>query len=470
MAVTDHGNFDLALEATEELLSASLVAQAQVPAIPATPVSTPQFTVLPQLVASLTGVDCRAGAFATVALTGRVTGDLLVESINLPAPLPADPALRSIQVDSAFVVIANPVIGSVAGARGVVMPLATARVEVTINESAVLASFPIQALLTAAYLTGREAAYQQRRTEILTLMQAALASRLASAVSQAGNVLAIAEPGGMTFRTVLTTSATLKLLVTAIPPDGDGTLVNGLTVRRNSLGGPLDLACLAISNAHILGGLVLPLVTGALGIGGTPSRPEHPCLLLGGIPLPAATFGVPVLPNGAPAATVFLDVLLGQVDASGLRLDAVFRAVSVGGFATVRMRATATVPITATIVAGTLTVGLGAPTVTTTADITIDPAVFVIAALSGGFILVALVAVVGLFGAGFIDGFVRASILGSLAGIALPSVALPLAGAFAALSVMVTETTEPSAPARTFTIGQVTIPLDRANDVIIRMA
>jgi hypothetical protein len=93
----------------------------------------------------------------------------------------------------------------------------------------------------------------------------------------------------------------------------------------------------------------------------------------------------------------------------------------------------------------------------------------VVAALTGGLVLLAVFAIVDLFGGGFIDGFIRGSILPGLTGIALPSVALPLAGAFAALGVNMVQTTEATAPSRTFTVAGLSIPLDRANDVIVRM-
>jgi hypothetical protein len=143
--------------------------------------------------------------------------------------------------------------------------------------------------------------------------------------------------------------------------------------------------------------------------------------------------------------------------------------VSFGGFATVNMDATVIVPITASVSGGTLTVGVGTPAVTTTTDVVIDPAVYVVAALTGGLPLVAVTAAVDIFGGGFLNGFVNGAIVAAIRSAGLPSVSLPLAGPFANMTVNQVQTTEPTAPTRTFTVVGVTFPLDRAHDLFIRL-
>jgi len=470
MAVSDHGNFDLAIELTEELLTSALLAGVPAPVIPTAPRVTQSLTVVPQLTAVLTRADTRPAAAPTVALLGTLSGKLVVQTWTLPVSLPG-PTLRDIVINAQFAVIATPTIGTVGGARGVVLSTATARVELTLGEEAVLSSFVVQQVLILAYLTGGEAAYLQRRQDILINVRDGLTAGLRTAVSGIGSFLAVPEPAGVSFRALRTTEQALKLLITVVPPDGNPARVSGLTVRRNSLGGPLDHCVVAISNAHLLGTIAFPALTAALGIPGTPSRPEHPALLVGPIALPGASFGIPTLTGipGAPIATPFLDFLLAQVTAAGLRVDVTLRMVSFGGYATVTMRATVILPLTATVVGGTLTMGLGVPAVATTTDISIDPIVYVVSLFTGGVHLAALLVEVDLFGGGYIDGFVADTVVPMLPARIVPPVALPLAGPFAALAVNLVQTSEPTAPARTVTVGGLTLPLDRVNDVFIRL-
>jgi hypothetical protein len=478
MALTDHGNFNFAIEVTEELLGAALVAGIQLPPAATQTFNTPLLNVrLDSMQATLAQADCRAGAAATVALTGSLVATGNLQAVNLPF---GPPVAQDVTIHATFQVITTPRIGTVAGTRGLVVPVGTAVVDVTLVAPEVTDTLPVQAHLIAAFVQGGEAAYQQLRTQILDAVRGLFAASVQGAVRQVGDVLALPEPPLVRFDAVLTTNATLKLLLTQTTPPGgplgNAALVSGMTVRRNSLGGPLDHAALVASNAHVLGNLIFPAVTGALGIGGIASRAGHPCLLIGPIALPGATFGIPTLPGGAPAATVFLDFLLGQIDGSGISLGIVLRAVSFGSFATVTMRGSVTAAVTASVtrdtttspVTGTLSIGPGVPAVTTSTDIAIDPSVYVVAALTGGLVLTAVVAATDLFGGGFIDGFISGTLVPRIP--ALPPFTLPLAGPFANLNVTLTRTLEPAPPPRSVTIGGVMIPIDRVNDVSVFLA
>jgi hypothetical protein len=467
MAVTDHGNFDLAIELTEELLSAALLAQLAVPTVPLQPTPLSALIVVPKLTVAVTSADCRSGTTATVAFLGTITGHLLATSSTLLNPLPTDPKDREIPIDARFTVIANPTIGTVSGTRGLTFPMSGAATQLTLAESAIIDTFLVRQLLIAAYVKGGESGYLQSRTQILTEVRGALVAGLQKAFAGLGNFVAVAEPSGVSFRVVLTTDFSLKLLITVVPPDGNATLASGLTVRRNSLGGPLDHCVFVISNAHLLGGVVFPALTTALGIPGAASRPEHPCLLLAPT-LPTLTFG-PRPPRGVPPPTLFVDRLLGQVDASGgVRLDLSLRAVSLGGFVKVTMGATVSLPFAPTISGGTLTIGFGPPVITTTTDVAIDPMLYVVAFFSGGLVAVAATAIIDGFGGGFMDSFIRDTVVPSLPTIPLPSISLSF-GSFPPLTVNLVQTTEATAPARSITLSGLTIPLDRVNDVFIRM-
>lgn len=468
MPVTDHGNFDFAIEVTEEMLSASLLTQVQAPTIPSTLISSARFTVKPQLVAAVTRADCRSAGTPTVALIGTLTGNLLVESWTLPVTLPPAAALRQIDIDVQFTVFTNPAVGTVGGTRGLVFSTSSLAPVITLNESRVLASFPVQQILILAYLVGGQVGYDQARIDILTTLQTAIADQLRAAMGGLGNFLAIPEPPGLSFRSVLTNNSTLKLLITVVPPDGNAALVSGLTVRRDSLGGPVDHVALAMSNAHVLGGVIFPALVGALGLPSTTtSRAGHPCLLFGA-PLPSVAVGAPLLPGVLPA-TISLDFLFAQIDASGIRIGMTITAAAPGGVATVTMRATIVLPLTASVTAGALNVGIGVPAITTSTDIAIDPAVYVIAFFTGGAPLVVVNALIDAFGGGLIDSFIRDTVLPSLNIPTLPSVSLPLAGPFAALGVNLIETAQPSAPGRSVTVAGLSIGIDRVNDVIIRL-
>lgn len=476
MAISDHGNFDLAVELAEELISAALVSAVTVPPIPETSVQSPDYTVVPKLTASLTSADCISGSQATVALLGTVTGYVSVTKTALPIALPADPAseMRRIKIVANFKLLARPTVGAVAGVRGLIVSVNGAQVEATVEADPILASYFVQSALVFANLAGGEATYNKAKEKILTQVQETLLMGLKSAVSTLADILAFAEPAGFVFRDVLSTAVTLKLLISITPPDGDAALVSGLTVRRNAFGGAFDLAAIVVSNSHLLGGIVFPALTTALGVPGLVSQQGHPCLLLGR-PLPLVII-LPFIPAplpGAPPPTVSLEMVLGQIDASGVRIDFMIRAAAFGGFALVDMRASVSFAITATMVGGALTLALGAPVITTTTDIKFDPMVYVVSVFLGGVPVIASLALLDAFGGGFIDALIRGAILPALTvptGL-LPPLAIPIAGPFTTLTPLVPpQTTEATAPARSaISPAGIPIPLDRVNDLIIRL-
>ena len=82
-----------------------------------------------------------------------------------------------------------------------------------------------------------------------------------------------------------------------------------------------------------------------------------------------------------------------------------------------------------------------------------------------------ILAQLDLFAGPFIDAAIRAA-FGGPAGAFPLTVTLPLAGPFAALTIVQQLSLEPGTPARTITLPGLpfTLALDRAHDVTVRMA
>jgi hypothetical protein len=315
---------------------------------------------------------------------------------------------------------------TVAGTRGLVLTPNPAASTVAMDESAFFASPPIQLVLAAAYVAGGEAGYQQRRTALAGALNTTATAALRAA-GKVAPILALAEPTGVTFSAVRTTTLDLKVFLFLGGRTGN-TAVTTTTVRRNAAGGALDLAALAVDNTWILGTLMRPAIAGALGLTNTspPFFGGHPCLLVTPATITLPGVGIPTLPGGAPAATVSVDFVHGFVNNSGLlQLDVTLRVVAFGSLATITTNATITAPFVATVAGGTLTLGLGTASFTPMSDVSISPVVYILGGLLGGSNLVLLFAVIDLFAGAGIDAILRALIGPVVGGLTL-TVAVPL--------------------------------------------
>ncbi len=473
MAISDHGGYDVAVEVSEELLTAATSGgrfPVNRPADRAIRNAEIDATVRTSSVAP-TGVDVTTGEVVTVV--GSFVGTLAITRLVLDgSPVPLPTGLAPIPLIGTFRISTTAAIGAVGGSRGVALTPDPAGSTLTIDEAPFLASMPVVLVLAAAFVSGGQAAYDRRRTALLDLLRANTTQVAREMAAKLAATLVVTEPAGVTFDAVHTTEVTLKVLVIAGRAPGNVRLVSGTTVRRNSLGGPLDHAAFVLNNSTLLGA-VRPALAGALGIGTgiPPWFGGHPCLLVGSVPVAPRSVPIPTVVGGAPAVTLFADVIHGFVNAAGmLQVDLTVRAVSWAGLATVVTKATATAALVPPVAGGTLTLGLGVPTITTVSDVSVDPALYLIGAYSGGSLAVTILAAIDLFAGPAIDTIVRGALAAIGAGITLPSFTFPLGGAIATLSVTQFLTTEPTAPTRTVTVGSFTFALDRAHDVILRLA
>ena len=204
----------------------------------------------------------------------------------------------------------------------------------------------MQLVLAAAFILGGEAGYQQQRQNIASSVESLATNAVRTAAGGVPQALAAAEPAGVTFGAVRTTTVTLKILATTLLAAGTPGLATALTVRRDALGGPLDHVGLVVNNAAILDLRVALSATLGIGGGSPPWFPAHPCLLFGSTPIAAPGIPIPTLPGGAPAATPFVDFIHGFVNESGmLQIDLRIRAVVALSLATVTTNATVTAPV-----------------------------------------------------------------------------------------------------------------------------
>jgi len=475
MAITDTGGFDIALEIAEELLAAALGTTGAPPLPPDRTVTTVEVDLTVHSTGITPGgVDVVSGE--VVRFTGAYAAIGTVTRLSIGgAPVNLPPALRTIAMTGQYVVPAAAAISAVGGTTGVVLTPNAAASTIVMDEAAFFASPPIQLVLAAAYVSGGETGYQQRRTALAGVLNTTATAALRAAVGQIAPALVFPQPTGVTFSAVHTTPLALKVLAVIGGSPGNPALTT-TTVRRNATGGALDLAALAVNNSWLLGTLVKPAAAGALGIGSgsPPFFSGHPCLLITptAITLPAVT--IPTLPGGAPAATVTVDFLHAFVNNSGLfQLDLTLRAVAFASLATITTAATITAPFTATVAGGSLTVGLGAATFAPTSDVSISPVVYVLGGLLGGANLVLLFAVVDLFAGAGVDAILRLVAAPVLASLAL-TITFPLGPPpFSALTAFPVQSTEAVAPTRTIPFtgpgGTTTVAADRAHDILVRL-
>ena len=475
MAITDTGGFDIALEIAEELMAAALGTTGAPPLPPDRTVTTVDVDLTVHSTGiTPAGVDVVPGELVRFTGTYAATGTVTRLSIGgTPVNLP--PALRAVAIGGQYVVAAAAAIGTAGGVAGVVLTPNPAASAVVMDESAFLASPPIQLALAAAYVSGGEPGYQQRRTALTGVLNTTATAALQAAVGQIAPAPVFPQPAGVTFSAVRTSGLALKVLAFVGGSTGNP-VVTTTTVRRNATGGALDLAALVVNNSFLLGALVKPAAAGALGLGSgsPPFFAGHPCLLVtpAAVTLPAGT--IPTLPGGAAAATVFVDFLHGFVNNSGLfQMDVTLRAVAFASLATITTSATITAPFTATVAGGTLTVGLGTPAFTTTSDVSISPVVYVLGGFLGGVDLLVLLAVIDLFGGAGVDAIIRLVAGPVVAGLAL-TITFPLGPPpFSALTAFPVQSTEAVAPTRTIPFtgpgGTTTVVADRAHDILVRL-
>lgn len=482
MSIGDTGGFDVAVEVTEDLLSAAFTGGPSLPVPPDSEADLGDFRFRVSVATvDLTGLDLHPGE--VVFLRGRLTGTATLlsasvagGSINLP------PGLSDAVVTGTFAIRATVAVGVNNGTRGIVLTPAAAGSTVMLDENAFFASPPVQLLLAAAYIqagggAAGEAAYQQRRMLISAALRGSATDAIVAAAAATPAAVLVAEPAGLTFAAVRTTSLALKVLASVLLPPGDPALASATTLRRDAVGGPVEHVGLVVNNGSILSTVRLTL-SAALGIssGFGPWFAAHPSLVLRPVPIapPAVPIpSLPPIPGNPPAATPFLDFAHAFVNGAGqLQVDVRVRAVMWASLATVTSTATAIAPFTTTITGGVLTFGLGAPIVTTTSDVVINPWFYVAAVFLGAPVVGAILSTVDLFAGPFIDRAIRGPLATALGGLGV-GLTLPLSGPFVALTPLATSGVEPGAPARFVTIPgpvPVTVPIDLAQDVTSRLA
>ena len=476
MGIIDTGGFDAALDIAAELLAAALPTTAALPLPPDRSLPALEFDltihstgITPGGVSLLPGEVVRFGG--TYAATGTVTRLTIGGS-----PVNLTPALSTIPLTGQYSLITSAAVSTVGGTRGLVLTPNPTASAVAMDEAAFFASPPIQLVLAAAFVTGGEAGYQQRRAALAGALNTTATAALRTVIGQVAPILALPEPAGVTFSAVRTTALDLKVFLFLGGRTGN-TAVTTTTVRRNAAGGALDLAALVVDNTWILGTLMRPAIAGALGLANAspPFFAGHPCLLVTPAAVTLPGVGIPTLPGGASAATVFVDFVHGFVNNAGLlQLDITLRVVAFGSLATITTNATISAPFVATVAGGTLTLGLGTAAFTPMSDVSISPVVYILGGLLGGSNLVLLFAVIDLFAGAGIDAILRALIGPVLSGLTL-TVALPLgAPPFSALTPFPVQSTEAVAPTRTIPFtgptGTTVVVADRAHDVTVRLA
>jgi hypothetical protein len=155
-----------------------------------------------------------------------------------------------------------------------------------------------------------------------------------------------------------------------------------------------------------------------------------------------------------------------------LQVDLRVRAVMWSSLATVTTTATLTAPFVATVAGGVLTFGLGTPTVTTSTDVSINPWLYVAAVFLGAPTVAAILAAVDVFAGPFVNGVITGALTTAVGALGV-GLTLPLAGPFAALTVVQVTGVEPAAPPRIVTFPgpvPITVPIDQAQDVTVRLA
>ena len=484
MAVSDTGGFDLSLEVTEELLTAAFAGATSLPRPPDQDVNMGDLQLRFQITAvTPTGLDVQPGE--VVFLRGSFAGSVTVLGASIGgSPITIPPGLSTAVLAGTFAVRATVTVGVVNAVRGVVLTPSAQGSTAEVDEDAFFASPPIQLYLAAAFIlagggTNGEAAYQQRKAAISGLLRSQVTSGIVTAASSAPSSLVVAEPAGLTFGAVRTSAVTLKVLASALLPPGNPTLATSMTVRRNALGGPLDHVGLVVNNGSVLSTVRVAL-SGALGIssGFGPWFASHPSLLLVPTGIAPPGFAVPTLPaipGNPPVATLFLDFAHAFVNAAGmLQVDLTVRADMFASLATVTTTATLTAPFVATVAGGVLTFGIGPPTVTTSTDVSISPWLWLAAIVLGAPTVLAVLAAVDLFAGPFLNGLVNSALtIAAGTGALGAGLTLPLAGPFAALMVVQVTGVEPGAPPRMVTLPgpiPITVPIDQAQDVTVRLA
>lgn len=235
-------------------------------------------------------------------------------------------------------------------------------------------------------------------------------------------------------------------------------------LTNTATGEPLDAVVVTLANGGIFRDLVRPPVTAALGLTPTGFLPGPQFAWFGSVPLTP--------PGGLPTgvASITLESLVLGIDESGrLRVTGSALGTGVGGTFTVTTSVDQafTIDATASPTGFLLTLTpAGPPTVTS--DVQIPAWVYVVSALTGGALLVTVLAAIDLFGGTLISGAIAGAITAAI-GPGL-SVVVPRPAGLPPLTRRVVSSFQADSASRTITIGPIPFPLPfpfRDHDLII---
>jgi hypothetical protein len=428
MPTADHGDFDLVVEVATTAIT-SAIRSGFTLSFPPTQVSLPELVgqVIPQ--ASVSDVSLASNGDITITIT--IDGTILRADRIVIGGSTFDPPewLRDIRIDGTVRVTDR------VEQRGLSVivdftptpVLGHPRVEPNVDERAVLAS-PLIAFYLAQQILQGPVAYQEARRQLMAQINDRIAAAVKSAVQALGvQTLVPAPPAPVTRAALLVSPASLRLLYTLGGAPGNPAAITRSRLLLGSSGVSVDAAAITLNNGSLLRDFVRPAVAGALTIPTTAFTAGHPCFFAGSpIPLP--------LPGGLPPGIVgaTTNFVIAGIDETGaLRIILVLRATGVGGTFTLTASIDMTVAISATTSGGTTTMTIamaGPPAVTS--DVEIPAWVYVAAALTGGTILVGVLAAVDAFAGGFAAGAIGGIITGGFTpftvGLPFPSRLPPL--------------------------------------------
>lgn len=437
MPTADHGNFDVAIEASRILLRSSLAGIIATGAAPQTVDSNGvRALVTPQLSLKDVMLSTDDSFTASIDLAGSTID---VQQVPfLPGPIPPGmgriPLAGTLNVtDTLEMRLTTFVVDlSADAARG------QPSVEVHLDEGVLFGSGWFVMIAMYLDLLGIS------RQKVVELLETGVYDAVVQSLNAKGLVTLVPPPTAPALGLVpgsaalLTQRESLHLLYRYGGTSGTPSLIT----RSMLAAGGGERAALSLSNAFILRDLLRPAVAGTLGLPAAGFLPSHPCAWVGSAPLAGS------LPTGLASAG-FISMLAGIDEAGLVHVVLVATATGTAGSFTL----TATIDISMRVTVSQTGTGLsisiapaGAPRVVS--DYSIAWWVYGIGALTGSGTVLAVLAVIDAFGGLFSDGPISSAVFA-----ALPSRSFSIPLALPGLTLSRVRQTQPDATRRTLPSG-----------------
>lgn len=450
MSLADHGGFDLVVELSFAAMASAI--NSTLPAFPPSQIQAQGFngSITPKTTVVSASVSASQDLTTVLSLDGTV---LTVDSFTIAGVNQTpQPWMRQITLTGSVAITDRL---EVRGTSLVVdlspQPILNQPTVVSsIDQNSVLAAPLVSFQLADIYRVFGEVGYQAAVQQIMGQLNSAIEGAVRRAVGALGVVTLAAGPPAATGLELSPTLASLRLLYTLRGSRGNPSAITRSQLLFSSLtGAPVDAAAIVLSNACFLRDFIRPAIASTLGIPESMFGSDHPCQFTGPSPISIAA------PDGIEG--VLCDYLWAGIDGGGvLKILFGITATGPGGTFTIDCRINAGLA---------LSVGASGSSITFTAtpllpvsvasDIAIAAWVYVVAALTGGSVLVVTLALIDAFAGFALNLPVAAAIGGALTAI---TVSTPLPGRFPALVVRSSSFAQPDAEARLLFWGPLAVP------------